>query len=92
MYVCTYSPMYKRRNSVRPRTLGISQLNNIKLAICLGMLGKTRINRFHEQFKNSSLILSRAIDTYIYIADFVDLIESRVRMTNRFDRELYNLC
>lgn len=60
--------MYKRRNSVCPCTLGISQLNNIKLAIRLSMLGKARINRFHEQPKNSSLILSHAIDTCMYIA------------------------
>lgn len=28
IYVCTHAPMFKRRNSVRPRTLGISQLRN----------------------------------------------------------------
>lgn len=81
IYICiyvrthVYSPMYKRRNSVRPRTLEISQLNNIKLAICLGMLDKTRINRFHEQPKNSSLTLPHLpIDTCIYPIYYISQI------------------
>lgn len=45
VYVCAYAPMYKRRNSVRPRTLGISQLNDIKFS---RHPLKARINKFHE--------------------------------------------